>query len=129
MTSASVDTSSSAWRTARSRRPCPWGAGSPLTSASTTRSTPRSAATCGETAVRLAVRRPGGQSRLSWSGEADEAGMGADGATAEYASRDVMTALSSLLADLASGQLDLVDLTAPLSEHTPVIQLPPPLVN
>jgi len=55
--------------------------------------------------------------------------MDADGATDEYASRDVMSALSSLLADLASGQVGLVDLTAPLSEHTPVIQLPPPFVN
>ena len=40
-----------------------------------------------------------------------------------------MTAFSSLLADLGSGRVELVDLTAPLSEHTPVIQLPPPFAN
>ena len=40
-----------------------------------------------------------------------------------------MTTLTSLLADLAEGRLEIVDLTAPLSEQTPVIQLPPPFAN
>ena len=40
-----------------------------------------------------------------------------------------MTALTSLLADLAEGRVEIVDLTAPLSERTPIIQLPPPFVN
>src|SRR5438270_13949605 len=37
--------------------------------------------------------------------------------------------LTSLLAELASGQVEIVDLTAPLSERTPVLQLPPPFAN
>src|SRR5437764_15300780 len=40
-----------------------------------------------------------------------------------------MTALSTLLADLAAGRIEVVDLTAPLSEQTPIIQLPPPFAN
>jgi kynurenine formamidase len=40
-----------------------------------------------------------------------------------------MTVLSDLLADLAAGRVDIVDLTAPLSERTPVLQLPPPFAN
>ena len=40
-----------------------------------------------------------------------------------------MTALTSLLADLGAGRVVVVDLTAPLSERTPVIQLPPPFAN
>src|SRR3989338_8069661 len=40
-----------------------------------------------------------------------------------------MTTLSSLLADLAGGRVEVIDLTAPLSERTPVIQLPPPFAN
>ena len=40
-----------------------------------------------------------------------------------------MTTVDSFLQDLASGHLAVVDLTAPLSERTPVIQLPPPFVN
>jgi kynurenine formamidase len=40
-----------------------------------------------------------------------------------------MTTVSSLIGDLASGRVAVVDLTAPLSEQTPVIQLPPPFVN
>ncbi len=40
-----------------------------------------------------------------------------------------MTALTSLLTDLAEGRVEIIDLTAPLSERTPVIQLPPPFVN
>src|ERR687884_59911 len=40
-----------------------------------------------------------------------------------------MTLLNSLLGQLAGGQVEVVDLTAPLSERTPVIQLPPPFVN
>jgi kynurenine formamidase len=40
-----------------------------------------------------------------------------------------MSALTSLLADLAAGRVEVVDLTAPLSERTPVLQLPPPFAN
>jgi kynurenine formamidase len=40
-----------------------------------------------------------------------------------------MTTLTSLLADLAEGRVEIVDLTAPLSAQTPVIQLPPPFAN
>ena len=40
-----------------------------------------------------------------------------------------MSALTSLLADLAEGRVEVIDLTAPLSERTPVIQLPPPFAN
>ena len=40
-----------------------------------------------------------------------------------------MTTLTSLLADLGAGRVVVVDLTAPLSERTPVIQLPPPFAN
>ena len=40
-----------------------------------------------------------------------------------------MTVLSDLLSGIASGTVEVVDLTAPLSEATPVIQLPPPFAN
>lgn len=40
-----------------------------------------------------------------------------------------MTMLSSLMEGLTSGSVAAIDLTAPLSERTPVIQLPPPFVN
>jgi kynurenine formamidase len=40
-----------------------------------------------------------------------------------------MATLSSLLGDLAGGRVSVLDLTAPLSERTPVIQLPPPFVH
>jgi kynurenine formamidase len=40
-----------------------------------------------------------------------------------------LTALASLLEALAAGSVRLVDLTQPLSERTPMIQLPPPLAN
>jgi kynurenine formamidase len=40
-----------------------------------------------------------------------------------------MPTLTSLLADLGAGRVVVVDLTAPLSERTPVIQLPPPFAN
>jgi kynurenine formamidase len=40
-----------------------------------------------------------------------------------------MTMVSSLVGDLTSGRVAVIDLTAPLSERTPVIQLPPPFVN
>lgn len=40
-----------------------------------------------------------------------------------------MTTLGSLLEDLAAGRVSILDLTAPLSERTPVIQLPPPFAN
>ncbi len=39
------------------------------------------------------------------------------------------TPLAGLLAGLADGRVEIVDLTQPLSETTPVIQLPPPFVN
>ena len=37
--------------------------------------------------------------------------------------------VSALLDGLASGAVEIVDLTQPLSENTPVIQLPPPFLN
>jgi kynurenine formamidase len=37
--------------------------------------------------------------------------------------------VSSLIEALASGEVELVDLTQPLSESTPVIKLPPPFAN
>lgn len=40
-----------------------------------------------------------------------------------------MTAIHSLLAALGSGQARIVDITAPLSPSTPVLQLPPPFAN
>lgn len=40
-----------------------------------------------------------------------------------------MTMLGSLLGGLAEGRAEILDLTAPLSERTPVIQLPPPFAN
>ena len=40
-----------------------------------------------------------------------------------------MTVLSDLLAELGAGRVDILDLTAPLSERTPVLQLPPPFAN
>src|SRR5687768_3605103 len=40
-----------------------------------------------------------------------------------------MSTLTSLLADLAGGRVEVIDLTAPLSDRTPVIQLPPPFAN
>ena len=40
-----------------------------------------------------------------------------------------MTVLSGLVSAIADGSVDIVDLTAPLSPATPVIQLPPPFAN
>ncbi len=40
-----------------------------------------------------------------------------------------MSTLTSLLADLAAGRVEVIDLTAPLSDRTPIIQLPPPFAN
>jgi kynurenine formamidase len=40
-----------------------------------------------------------------------------------------MSTLTSLLTDLAEGRVEVIDLTAPLSDRTPVIQLPPPFAN
>jgi kynurenine formamidase len=40
-----------------------------------------------------------------------------------------MTILGSLLGGLAEGRAEILDLTASLSERTPVIQLPPPFAN
>ena len=40
-----------------------------------------------------------------------------------------MDALSSLVEALAGGTVEVVDLTQPLSEATPIIQLPPPFAN
>jgi kynurenine formamidase len=41
----------------------------------------------------------------------------------------VTDVIPDLLAALASGAVEVVDLTAPLSESTPVLQLPPPFAN
>jgi kynurenine formamidase len=40
-----------------------------------------------------------------------------------------MTAVDALLAGLASGQVEIVDLTAPLSPETPILELPAPFAN
>jgi kynurenine formamidase len=40
-----------------------------------------------------------------------------------------VTALTDLLTGIATGQVEIVDLTSPLSETTPVLQLPPPFAN
>ena len=40
-----------------------------------------------------------------------------------------MSVLVTLLAAIADGSVEVVDLTAPLSERTPVIHLPPPFAN
>src|SRR5260370_28869708 len=40
-----------------------------------------------------------------------------------------MTVLSDLVAALADGRVEVIDLTAPLSERTPILQLPPPFAN
>jgi kynurenine formamidase len=40
-----------------------------------------------------------------------------------------MTVLSDLTAALADGRVDIIDLTAPLSDRTPILQLPPPFAN
>ena len=40
-----------------------------------------------------------------------------------------MGALSSLVKALHSGSVEVIDLTQPLSEKTPIIQLPPPFAN
>jgi kynurenine formamidase len=40
-----------------------------------------------------------------------------------------VTALTDLLAGVASGTVEIVDLTAPLSDRTPILQLPPPFAN
>jgi kynurenine formamidase len=41
----------------------------------------------------------------------------------------VATTLTSLVDSLASGEIEIVDLTQPLSEATPIIQLPEPFAN
>jgi kynurenine formamidase len=40
-----------------------------------------------------------------------------------------MSALSDLVAALGRGSIDVIDLTQPLSETTPILQLPPPFAN
>ncbi|MBA2390706.1 MAG: cyclase family protein [Geodermatophilaceae bacterium] len=40
-----------------------------------------------------------------------------------------MNVLRDLVAGLAVGSIEVVDLTAPLSEDTPILQLPPPFAN
>ncbi|HKK08996.1 MAG TPA: cyclase family protein, partial [Gemmatimonadota bacterium] len=40
-----------------------------------------------------------------------------------------MSDLTDLMAAVGDGSVEVVDLTAPLSETTPVIQLPEPLAN
>ena len=40
-----------------------------------------------------------------------------------------MTLLTDLVAALASGDVRVVDLTQPLSERTPILQLPEPFAN
>ncbi len=40
-----------------------------------------------------------------------------------------MSVLSDLVTAVAGGEVDIVDLTAPLSDRTPILQLPPPFAN
>ena len=40
-----------------------------------------------------------------------------------------MSVLSDFTAALAEGRVEVVDLTAPLSDQTPILQLPPPFAN
>ena len=40
-----------------------------------------------------------------------------------------MTTIDTLLGDLAAGRIEVIDLTAPLSDKTTIIQLPPPFAN
>src|SRR6185312_1664216 len=40
-----------------------------------------------------------------------------------------MSVLSELTAAIADGRIDVIDLTAPLSDRTPILQLPPPFAN
>lgn len=40
-----------------------------------------------------------------------------------------MSVLSELTAGLADGRVEVIDLTAPLSDRTPILQLPPPFAN
>jgi len=40
-----------------------------------------------------------------------------------------MSVLSDFSAALTAGQVEVIDLTAPLSEQTPILQLPPPFAN
>jgi kynurenine formamidase len=40
-----------------------------------------------------------------------------------------VTALTDLLAGIATGNVEILDLTAPLSDRTPILQLPPPFAN
>ena len=40
-----------------------------------------------------------------------------------------MTTIETLLGDLAAGRIEVIDLTAPLSDKTTIIQLPPPFAN
>jgi kynurenine formamidase len=40
-----------------------------------------------------------------------------------------MSLLDDLAAGVASGRVEVIDLTAPLSERTPILQLPPPFAN
>ena len=40
-----------------------------------------------------------------------------------------MTTIETLLGDLAAGRIEVIDLTAPLSDRTTIIQLPPPFAN
>src|SRR5207245_4610866 len=40
-----------------------------------------------------------------------------------------MALLQDLISAIAGGKVEVIDLTAPLSEQTPTIQLPPPFAN
>ena len=40
-----------------------------------------------------------------------------------------MSVLSDFTAALAEGRVEVIDLTAPLSDQTPILQLPPPFAN
>src|SRR5262245_54113738 len=52
-----------------------------------------------------------------------------NGARRRRRRRPDMTVLANLVAGISDGSIEVVDLTAPLSERTPIIQLPEPFVN
>jgi hypothetical protein len=40
-----------------------------------------------------------------------------------------MALLQALISAIAAGKVEVIDLTAPLSDKTPIIQLPPPRLS
>src|SRR5260370_20955785 len=55
--------------------------------------------------------------------------LGSRGHTARLAGRAPMSVLKDLIAAIRDESIEVIDLTAPLNESTPVIQLPEPFGN